>query len=67
MDLVTFARLARSGDAACARVISEAAAELAAALGSAVGLLTPERVIIGGTLAQAGDALLAPISPLAEG
>jgi predicted NBD/HSP70 family sugar kinase len=61
LDLATFARLARSGDAACARVISEAAAALAAALGSSVGLLAPERVIIGGTLAQAGDALLQPI------
>jgi predicted NBD/HSP70 family sugar kinase len=62
LDIGSFARLARSGDAACARVISEAAAALAAALGSAVALLAPERVIIGGTLAQAGDALLDPIA-----
>jgi len=62
LDLGAFARLARSGDAACARVISEAAAALAAALGPAVALLAPEKVIIGGTLAQAGDALLEPIA-----
>jgi predicted NBD/HSP70 family sugar kinase len=62
MDLATFAQLARSGDPACARVISEAAAALAVAIGGAVGLLAPERLIIGGTLAQAGDALLEPIA-----
>jgi glucokinase len=50
--------LAAEGDPVAAAVVAEAEDALAVALASAVALLAPELIIIGGPLAQAGDAFL---------
>jgi glucokinase len=50
--------LAAEGDAVAAAVVAEAQDALAVALASAVALLAPEIVIIGGPLGEAGDAFL---------
>jgi glucokinase len=53
--------LARSGDAAAASVWDTATDALGLALSQAVALLAPEAIVLGGGLAQAGDALFAPV------
>ncbi|MGA5822616.1 ROK family protein [Kitasatospora sp. NPDC094028] len=52
---------AAAGDGAAATVWTEAIQALADALTSAITLLDPERIVIGGGLARAGDAYLAPL------
>jgi predicted NBD/HSP70 family sugar kinase len=52
--------LARAGDAGCVRVIADAGCALGQAIGAACNLLGPQRVVVGGELAQAGDVLLDP-------
>lgn len=53
--------LARSGDTACRRVIADAGRALGVVVAMLVNTLNPQRVIIGGDLAAAGDLLLDPI------
>jgi predicted NBD/HSP70 family sugar kinase len=53
--------LAQAGDAGCGRVIADAGRALGAAVGATCNLLSPERVVVGGDLAQAGDLLLDPL------
>jgi glucokinase len=55
-----FARAA-AGDAACARVVADAVAALAAGLTILVNVLNPEVIAIGGGVAAAGAALLEPV------
>ncbi|NUR28236.1 MAG: ROK family transcriptional regulator [Catenulispora sp.] len=50
--------LALTGDRACARVLADAGLRLGAATAILCNLLNPDRVIIGGELAAAGDILL---------
>jgi predicted NBD/HSP70 family sugar kinase len=57
-DLV---QLARDGDPLCRTLIAEAGEYLAVALGAVVNLLSPQAVIIGGGLADAGTLLLTPL------
>ena len=57
-DVVT---KAETGDAGCQRVIGDAGHALGRAITDACNLLAPERVVIGGDLARAGDLLLDPI------
>jgi glucokinase len=52
---------ARSGDAAAQRAIEETCRWIAQALGSMINILGPQACIIGGGIAAAGDALIAPI------
>jgi glucokinase len=54
-------RLAGEGDALAAEVWAAAVQALALGVGAAVTILAPERVIIGGGVAQAGDALFVPL------
>jgi predicted NBD/HSP70 family sugar kinase len=61
ITLAQFAAFALAGDPACSRVMLEAAVRLAAGLANAVALVVPAKVVLGGTLAGAGDALLAPV------
>lgn len=53
--------LAQAGDAGCQRVIADAGRALGVAVGATCNLLSPERVVVGGDLAQAGDLLLDPL------
>jgi predicted NBD/HSP70 family sugar kinase len=53
--------LADAGDAGCRRVIGDAGRLIGVQVASLCNLLNPRRVIIGGSLSAAGDALLDPI------
>jgi predicted NBD/HSP70 family sugar kinase len=52
---------AQAGDVGCRRVIADAGRALGTALAGACNLLAPERVLVGGELAQAGELLLEPL------
>ena len=52
---------AESGDASARRVIADAGRHLGVAAASLSNLFDPERIVIGGELAQAGETLLAPM------
>ena len=56
--------LAAAGDHGCARVIEDAGRVLGVAVAGVCNLLAPERVLIGGELAAAGDLLLAPAAAM---
>jgi predicted NBD/HSP70 family sugar kinase len=53
--------LAHAGDPGCRRVIADAGAALGVAVAGVCNLLAPERVVVGGELAGAGDLLLDPL------
>jgi glucokinase len=53
--------LARSGDPVAASVWNTATDALGLALSQAVSLLAPEAIVLGGGLAQAGNALFVPV------
>jgi predicted NBD/HSP70 family sugar kinase len=52
---------AQHGDAACRRVLADTGRQTGVALANLCNLLNPERVIIGGELAIAGELLLQPM------
>jgi predicted NBD/HSP70 family sugar kinase len=52
---------AADGDHACRRVIEDAGRALGRGVAGVCNLLGPERVVVGGELAKAGDLLLAPL------
>jgi predicted NBD/HSP70 family sugar kinase len=52
---------AGGGDLACQRAIGDAGRHLGAALANLCNLVNPERIVVGGSLAQAGDTLLDPM------
>lgn len=54
-------RAARQGDSQSRQILAEVARTLARAIGSAVNLLNPQRVILGGYLVEAGDVMLEPL------
>jgi glucokinase len=54
-------RLAREGDALASEVWAVAVHALALGVGAAITILAPERVIIGGGVAEAGDMLFEPL------
>jgi predicted NBD/HSP70 family sugar kinase len=62
-DITAAGMLARAadGDAGCRRVIGDAGRAIGAAVANLCNLLNPERVIVGGELAAAGDVLLDPL------
>ena len=53
--------LVRAGDRGACRAVADAGTVVGETLATAVTLLDPQRVIIGGELAQAGEVLLEPI------
>jgi predicted NBD/HSP70 family sugar kinase len=53
--------MAENGDAGCRRVIADAGSAVGRSVATACNLLAPERVVIGGDLARAGDLLLHPV------
>lgn len=52
---------AQAGDVGCRRVVADAGRALGIAVAGVCNLLAPERVVVGGELAQAGDLLLEPL------
>ncbi|MFE6743200.1 ROK family transcriptional regulator [Streptomyces tubercidicus] len=52
---------AREGDRACLRVLEDAGARTGRAMANLCNLLNLERIVVGGDLAAAGDALLEPM------
>lgn len=49
------------GDTACARILSDVGRHAGVALANLCNLFNPERILIGGELAQAGELLLVPM------
>ena len=66
-DLTTadVASLAEAGDADARAVFTRAGRRLGQAVGNLVNILDPDRVIIGGGVARAGDLILAPCREIA--
>jgi predicted NBD/HSP70 family sugar kinase len=58
--------LAQEGDLGCQRVIADAGRSLGLAIAGTCNLLAPERVIVGGELAAAGEILLEPLRTVAQ-
>jgi predicted NBD/HSP70 family sugar kinase/biotin operon repressor len=52
---------AQAGDVGCRRVVADAGRALGIAVAGVCNLLAPERVLVGGELAQAGEVLLEPL------
>ena len=52
---------ASHGDAACRRAIDDAGRQVGDAVANVCNLLNPARIVVGGTLAAAGDVLLDPM------
>ena len=53
--------LARAGDAGCRRAIADAGQVVGGVVAGLVNLFSPEMVVIGGDLGEAGDLLLDPL------
>lgn len=53
--------LARGGDPGCRRVITDVGRHIGSGVASLCNLLNPSRVVLGGSLADAGELVLAPI------
>ncbi|MGP3689056.1 ROK family transcriptional regulator [Streptomyces sp. IBSNAI002] len=53
--------LARGGDPGCRRVITDVGRHVGSGVASLCNLLNPSRVVLGGSLAEAGELVLAPI------
>jgi predicted NBD/HSP70 family sugar kinase len=60
-DIPSLVSRARSGDAACRRIIHEAASLIGIAIGTLANLMGPELVVLGGGLSVAGDLLTRPL------
>ncbi|MCB5181618.1 ROK family transcriptional regulator [Streptomyces antimicrobicus] len=53
--------LARSGDPGCRRVVADVGRHVGSGVASLCNLLNPSRIVLGGSLAEAGELVLAPI------
>ncbi|MEW1640226.1 ROK family transcriptional regulator [Streptomyces sp. NPDC093801] len=53
--------LAREGDPGCRRVIADVGRHVGSGAASLCNLLNPSRIVLGGSLAEAGELVLAPI------
>ncbi|WP_329378118.1 ROK family transcriptional regulator [Streptomyces sp. NBC_01351] len=53
--------LARGGDPGCRRVITDVGRHVGSGVASLCNLLNPSRIVLGGSLADAGELVLAPI------
>lgn len=61
LTIADIVRMAQDGDAACSRVLADTGRQAGVAVASLCNLFNPERILIGGELAQAGELLLAPM------
>ncbi|MFF5704046.1 ROK family protein [Streptomyces sp. NPDC012794] len=53
--------LARGGDPGCRRVVTDVGRHIGSGVASLCNLLNPSRVVLGGSLAEAGELVLSPI------
>lgn len=60
-DIPSLVRRARADDAACRRIIHEAASLIGIAIGTLVNLIGPELVVLGGSLSGAEELLTQPL------
>jgi predicted NBD/HSP70 family sugar kinase len=60
LSLAGMLERAAHGDGACRRVLADAGTAIGAAMATLCNLLNPERIVVGGDLAAAGDLLLEP-------
>lgn len=61
LTIADIVRFAENGDVACARVLADTGRHVGVALANICNVFNPERILIGGELALAGQFLLAPI------
>lgn len=61
LDIAEVVARAERGDTACRRVIADSAHHIGVGVANLCNVFNPERIIIGGELAQAGDLLIAPM------
>src|SRR6185369_11928610 len=61
LTIAEIVRMAGDGDTACIRVLSDTGRRAGVAVANLCNLFNPERILIGGELAQAGELLLAPM------
>jgi predicted NBD/HSP70 family sugar kinase len=54
-------RLAERGDARCRRALADAGRAVGIVVADLCNLLSPQRVIVGGVLAEAGEVILGPL------
>ncbi|GFH37835.1 ROK family transcriptional regulator [Streptomyces pacificus] len=54
-------QLAREGDPGCRRVVADVGRHIGSGVANLCNLLNPSRVVLGGSLAEAGELVLAPI------
>lgn len=66
-DLGDIARAAKVGDPAAVQVIDHAATCLGIGLANLLNLVNPARIVLGGRLVLAGDALLRPLAHAIQG
>lgn len=67
LNTLNLSELAREGDGTAAGIFHEAGCRLGQAIGNLVNLLDPDRIIIGGGVAQAGDLILDPCREMVPG
>ena len=60
-DLATTVARAQEGDPGCRRVVADAGRAIGSALATLCNIVNPARVIVGGTLGEAGELLLEPM------
>jgi predicted NBD/HSP70 family sugar kinase len=65
-DLPSLVARARSGDAACRRIVHEAATLIGIVIGTLANVIGPDLVVLGGSLSAAGDLLTAPLRTALE-
>jgi predicted NBD/HSP70 family sugar kinase len=61
VDLVSAVARAQQGDPGCRRVVADAGRAVGSALATLCNIVNPARVIVGGTLGEAGELLLEPM------
>lgn len=61
LTIAEIVRLAGEGDTACIRVLADTGKQAGVAVANLCNLFNPERILIGGELALAGELMLAPM------
>ena len=61
LSIADIVRMAEDGDTGCIRVLADTGRQAGVAVANLCNLFNPERILIGGELAQAGELLLAPM------
>jgi predicted NBD/HSP70 family sugar kinase len=60
-DLATVVERSEQGDGGCRRVVADAGRAIGSALATVCNIVNPARVVVGGTLGEAGETLLEPM------